>query len=119
MSLLVTKVPRSLESKTKLFGFELGDLLLIFLYLSLSNLVFGSTVIRPIAVWGGTVAMAGVLYFVKRGKPDHYLQHLGEYSRLEGMLSPGVPDTEYYPYLKSKQNRDTEIATDGRLYGKK
>jgi len=102
MSLLVSKVPRSLETKAKLFGFELGDLLLIFLYLSVSNLIFGTTVLRPYAVWLGTLALAGTLYFVKRGKPDGYLQHLGEYSRLPGLLSAGVPDTEYYPYLKSK-----------------
>ena len=42
MSLLTSKVPRSLESKTRLFGFELGDLLLIFFYLASSNLVFGA-----------------------------------------------------------------------------
>ena len=119
MSLLVTKVPRSLEAKTKLFGFELGDLLLVFFYLSISNLIFGSTVARPIAVWLGTGVLAGVLYFSKRGKPDGYLQHLGEYSRLPGVLSPGVPDTEYYPYLQSRQNGGIQIPTDGRLHGEK
>ena len=102
MSLLVTKVPRSLETRTKLFGFELGDLLLVFLYLSVSNLIFGTTVLRPYAVWLGTAALACTLYFIKRGKPAGYLQHWGEYTRLPGLLSPGVPDTEYYPYLKSR-----------------
>jgi len=103
MSLLVTKVPRSLESKTKLFGFELGDLLLVFIYLSVSNLIFGTTVLKPYAVWLGTLALAGTLYFVKRGKPDGHLQHLGEFTRLPGVLSAGVPDTEYFPFLKSRQ----------------
>ena len=41
--LLSTAVPRALENKTKLFGFELPDLLLIFLNLSVTNLVFGAS----------------------------------------------------------------------------
>jgi hypothetical protein len=59
MSLFVSKVPRALDIKTKLFGYELGDLLMIFLYLALSNLIFGSTRLKAPLVWGGTVVLAG------------------------------------------------------------
>ncbi len=99
MSLLVTKVPRALDIKTKLFGYELGDLLLIFLYLALSNLIFGATRLKTPLVWGGTVCLAGGLFFMKRGKPDQYLQHLGEYFRGPGVYSAGSADTEYRTYL--------------------
>lgn len=105
MSLLVSKVPRSLETKARLFGFELGDLLVIFLYLAVSNLLFGQTRLKLPLVWLGTVALAAGLYFLKKGKPDQHLQHYGEYLRTPGVLSAGAPDTQYQTYspLKSKQ----------------
>ena len=56
--LLVSKVPRALDAKTRLFGFELADLLIIFLYLAMSNLIFGSTKAKFIIVWLGTLALA-------------------------------------------------------------
>jgi len=97
MSLLVSKVPRALDIKTKLFGFELGDLLLIFLYLALSNLLFGTTNLKFPLVWLGTLALALGLYFLKRGKPDQYLQHLGEFHLTHAIFTAGAPDTEYFP----------------------
>jgi len=94
-----SRVPRSLEKKAKIFGFELGDLLLIFLYLATSNLVFGTTKLKPIIVWGGTLAIAGIIYFVKRGKPDGYLQHYGEFLTGPSVYSSSQPDVEYRPYF--------------------
>lgn len=100
--LLHSKVPRALEKKARLFGFELADLLLVFLYLALSNLVFGHTRLKFLLVWGGTSALAGVLYFVKRGKPDGYLQHYGEYMVSPSVLSPSMPDLDYRPYFQEE-----------------
>ena len=108
MSLLTSKVPRSLEIKARLFGFELGDLLLVFLYLAVSNLVFGSTRLKFPMVWVGTVAIATTLFFVKRGKPDQHIQHSGEYWRMPPVLSGGSADTEYRPYLI----KESEIEPD-------
>lgn len=99
MSLLTSKVPRTLEIKARLFGFELGDLLFIFLYLALSNLIFGTTRLKFPMVWIGTALLGVSLYFIKRGKPDHYLQHLAEYHRLPSVLTAGCADTEYQPFL--------------------
>ena len=98
--LLVSKVPRALEAKAKILGFELGDLLFIFLYLSISNLIFGATKFKFPVVWLGTVVIAGVLYFSKRNKPDNYLEHWGEFQRVPGIISAGLSDTEYQPYLR-------------------
>lgn len=111
MSLLVSKVPRALDIKTKLFGFELGDLLLIFLYLALSNLIFGTTKLKFPVVWLGTLLLAGALYFLKRGKPDHYLQHYGEYLRSPGIYSAGLSDLQYRPYFTSKTKDSNEGET--------
>jgi hypothetical protein len=98
MSLLVSKVPRALETKTRLFGFELGDLLFVFLYLAISNLIFGQTRLKLPMVWIGTLSLAGSLYFVKRGKPENYIQHAGEHFWSPGVLSAGAADLEYRPY---------------------
>ncbi len=107
--LLNSKVPRSLERKVRIFGFELVDLLLIFLYLALSNLFFGQTKLRPLIVWGGTVSIGLVLYFVKRGKPDAYLQHYGEFLNGPSVFTAQSPDTDYRPYfLKNDELKGSE-----------
>lgn len=77
--LLTSSVPRALEMKSKLFGYELPDLLLIFFNLAITNLVFGGTNLRYPLVWGTTIAWALLLYFAKKGKPDGYIQHFGEF----------------------------------------
>ena len=105
MSLDVSKVPRALEKKTRLFGFELGDVLLVFLYLSLTNFLFGQTQLKFPVVWCGTIALACVLYFVKRGKPDNFLQHWGEYQFSEDLYSAGTSDTEFEIYKGRKSLR--------------
>lgn len=77
--LLTSGVPRALEMKSKLFGYELPDLLLIFFNLAITNLIFGGTNLRYPLVWGTTLTLALLLYFAKRGRPDGYIQHLGEF----------------------------------------
>ncbi len=101
-SLLVSKVPRALEMKSKLFGFELPDLLLIFLNLALTNLIFGATSYRYPLVWGSTATIALFVFFVKRGKPDNYIQHMGEYLARPSYYSAASIDRKYRTY-KSKE----------------
>lgn len=101
MSLLVTKVPRNLDNRLKLFGFELADLLIIFLYLSVSNLFFGPTRLKIPVVWIGTLALGLTLYFVKRGKPEGYLQHLIQFKLKPTVFVAGAADVVYQPLLKN------------------
>lgn len=98
--LLTSSVPRALEMKSKLFGFELPDLLLIFVNLSITNLIFGGSSLRYPLVWGTTLGMALFLFFAKRGKPDNYLQHLGEYWMKPSYLASGRPDRKFKTYRK-------------------
>lgn len=100
--LLFSSVPRSLESRTRIFGFELADLLIIFLYLSISNLFLGQTRLKFPVVWLGTVAIAGILFFVKRNRPDGFLQHYGEYHRRPKVYSSGAPDIEHQSYFEKE-----------------
>lgn len=99
-----TRVPRALEMKSKLFGFELPDLLLIFFTLALTNFIFGSTTFRYPLVWGTTLSLALFLFFAKRGKPDSYLQHLGEYLASPSYFAGGAPDTSYKRLRKEIDN---------------
>jgi hypothetical protein len=103
--LLTTKVPRSLEMKSKIFGFELPDILLIFFNLAITNLIFGATSFRYPLVWGSTLGMALFLYFIKRGKPDNYLQHLGEYIMSAAYFAAGIRDKKYIR-LKKERNKN-------------
>lgn len=102
-NLLTTSVPRALEMKTKLFGFELPDLLLIFMNLAITNLIFGSTKFRYPLVWGTTLGIVLFLYFIKRGKPDNYLQHLGEIYTKPNHREAGAPDLHYRRFNRKGQ----------------
>ncbi len=98
--LLTSKVPRALDMKSKLFGFELPDLLLIFMNLSLTSLVFGGTSYRYPLVWGSTVCLALFLHFAKRGKPEGYLQHIGELIGQPAYRSAAGRDSSYRKFIK-------------------
>jgi len=98
--LLVSKVPRALEMKTKLMGFELADLLLIFANLAVTNMFFGTTELRYPLVWGTTGVLAFLLFYTKRGKPDNYLQHLGEFMAKPSYYAAGSTDLQYRPLRK-------------------
>ena len=98
--LLTTRVPRALEMKSKLFGYELPDLLLIFFTLAGTNFAFGTSHYRYPLVWGTTLSLALFLSLAKRGKPDRYLQHMGEYLVSPGYRAAGTPDLKYRPFLQ-------------------
>ena len=98
--LLTSKVPRALEMKSKLFGFELPDLLFIFMNLAITTLVFGATRFRYPLVWGTTLGIALFLFFVKRGRPDAYLQHFGEFVAQPAYRAAGAADRKYRKFRK-------------------
>ena len=102
--LITTRVPRALEMKSKLFGFELPDLLLIFLNLAITNLVFGGTSFRYPLVWGTTLSLALFLHFAKKGRPDNFVQHLGEYLIRPAYFTAGGADRLYRKFKGKVQN---------------
>ena len=106
--LITTRVPRALEMKSKLFGYELPDLLLIFFNLAITNLVFGSTSFRYVLVWGTTLSLALFLYFAKRGRPDNYVQHLGEFLIGSSYFAAGGVDRLYRKFKGKVQNVSEE-----------
>jgi len=68
-----------------MFGFEVPDILAIFLTLSVLNFLFGQTSMKLLFVWAPTLCLAGVLRYGKRGKPDKFLVHW-----LRFQIKPGV-----------------------------
>lgn len=98
--LLASRVPRALELKNKLFGFELSDVLIVFFNLSMMNLCFGGTQFRVPLVWGTTIALGLILHYAKKGKPEGYVQHLGELLSQDSNRFAGRPDTKYKHFLR-------------------
>lgn len=79
MALRSEPTSQSLEKKLLIMGFEIPDVLAIFLLLSILNFSFGQTNHKFALVWGPVVAFAVILRIGKRGKPDNYLVHLGKF----------------------------------------
>ncbi len=97
-TLLTSTVPRTLETKSKILGLELIDVILLLLNLSIQNLVFGSTALRLPMIFGTSACFALVLLFFKRGKPDQFLQHYIEYIKSPTIRSANGEDLEYRPF---------------------
>lgn len=79
MSLRSEPTSKSLEKKLLIMGFEIPDVLAIFLILSILNFSFGSTNYKFLLVWLPVILLALLLRLGKRGKPDNYLIHLVKY----------------------------------------
>jgi len=85
MGLNSTPVSKCLDKKIMMLGFEVPDLLAIFLVLSTLNLLFGSTSLKIVFVWIPSAVLACLLRISKRGKPENYLVHW-----LRFQIKPGV-----------------------------
>lgn len=81
------EVSRCLDKKLVMFGFEVPDILAIFLCLSILNFIFGQSSMKLFFVWIPTILLAIVLRYGKKGKPDKYLLHWIRYQIKPGVLS--------------------------------
>ena len=102
MSLNTTPVSRCLDKKIFMFGFEALDVLLIFLVLSVLNLLFGQSGMKFISIWVPTALLAAVLRFGKRDKPEHFLMHFVRYQFKPGIFSAFSEPTSWAPISKFK-----------------
>lgn len=101
-----TSVSKCLDKKMVLFGFEVLDLLAVFLVLSILNLVFGQIPFKWLFVWLPSLSLAGLLRWGKRGKPDKYLVHWIRFQIKPGVYSAfreSIPE-EPVPRLKGASN---------------
>lgn len=95
MALKTEPISKCLDKKLLMLGFEVPDLLAIFLLLTLLNFAFGESSAKPFLVWLPTIAAAVTLRLGKRGKPDNYLLHLVKFcfspKHLEAFPSDEAP----------------------------
>lgn len=87
MEVSTTPVSKCLDKKIQILGFEVPDLLLIFLVLSILNFLFGTTSMKLLLVWLPTLSLAAILRLGKRGKPENYLVHWLRFQIRPGSLS--------------------------------
>lgn len=77
-------IHRNLDSKIKVVGMEVHDLILVLIFAATMNLLFGRTSLSFVFV----IVLPGIvgltLYFIKRNKPEGYLSDYVRYH-----LSPG------------------------------
>lgn len=72
-------VSQCLDRKSKLLGFELFDLFVVFFSMALLNFLFSQLNHRFLMIWVPTIILAATLRLVKVGKPDNYLKHLAAF----------------------------------------
>ncbi len=99
-TLLTSTVPRSLETKNKILGLELSDVLVLLLNLSVQNLIFGSTSLKIPMVFGTSLILGLILFFFKQGKPDQFLQHFFEHFISPTVFSANCTDRQYRRFNK-------------------
>ena len=99
-ALLTSVVPRTLETRSKILGLELSDVLILFLNLSIQNLIFGGTHFKTPMVFGTSLAIALILFVFKRGKPDLFLQHYFQHLLSPSNYCGNAPDTKYRPFTR-------------------
>lgn len=85
-------------------GFELSDVLILLLNLSMQNLIFGGTSMKIPMVFGSSLILGALLFFFKKGKPDNYIQHYSEHLLSPVVRSANAPDDSYMPPKKGGPN---------------
>jgi hypothetical protein len=86
-----------------IMGFEIPDLLVIFLTISILNFLFGSTSLKLFLVWLPSIALALLIRLTKRGKPDNYLIHWLRFQIKPGIISAFVEPNHSEPLSRMKK----------------
>lgn len=102
MDLKVTPVSKCLDKKMMILGFEIPDLLFIFLMMSVLNFLFGSTSLKWLFVWLPSLSLAMTIRFTKQGKPDNYLLHWLRFQIKPGVLTAFSDPSQDIPSPKLK-----------------
>lgn len=105
MDIKTTPVSKCLDKKMIVMGFEIPDLLAIFLTLSILNFLFGTTQMKLLLVWLPSILLAATLRISKRGKPDNFLVHWLRFQIRPGILSAFQEPTEWnFPPRRRRKN---------------
>lgn len=105
MGLKTTPVSKCLDKKMLIMGYEIPDLLTIFLLLSLLNFIFGQSNYKLALVWAPTAGVALLLRIAKRGRPDGYLVHWLRFQVKPGIWSAFADPAQPSTPLKRQKGR--------------
>jgi hypothetical protein len=94
MSLKITQANKTFDQKLRLVGYEVFDLVVLFITLSVLNFIFAEG-FKLLCVWLPVLILAIILRVGKRGKPENYIVHLIKFH-----VSPGVYCAFTDPKLK-------------------
>lgn len=86
-----SKVYKCLEKKTLVLGFEIADLFILCILLSLLNIFFSQSAMKLFLTWGPTFTLAMVMRIVKHGKAENFLLHWIRYHVQPGVLRAFAP----------------------------
>ncbi|MEE2670319.1 MAG: hypothetical protein VYA54_01315 [Bdellovibrionota bacterium] len=104
MSIKCTPVSKCLDKKTLLWGFEMADLIIVFMLLAILNFLFGQTDQKLLLVWLPPLIVALVLKYGKKGKPDNYLVHWVRFQLKNGIFSAfKLPSNDKLPPRLNKE----------------
>lgn len=95
-------VHRNLESKIKILGMELFDIIGVGIFTSMINLIFGQTHLAGVFVFGFPALLVVIIYFGKKGKPERHLQDFIRFLVFPGVFCVGDK-------LESEEQRSHEI----------
>lgn len=108
MGLKTSKVYKCLEKKTLILGFEIFDLFLLCILLSVLNLVCGNSQWKLFYTWVPTLILAVALRYGKKDKPDNFMVHW-----LKFQFSPGVYSA--FQLVKDIRKKKVKLSTARRL----
>ena len=99
----VTEVNKSLDKKLKILGYEVPDILLIFLFIGVMNFIVKDGSDKIFYVWIPGIVLAIVLRIFKRNKPDNFLIHWVRYHLLPAGLR-ALPKAKSQNYSYKDEN---------------
>ena len=96
----VSAVYRNLDSKLKILGLEALDLIVVLLFASVMNLIFGKTALAPVMIFLVPGIMLALLYVGKKNRPDDFLKHYMRYYLESGHFSANQKSIEHDKLLE-------------------
>lgn len=102
-----TIVHRNLDAKIKIGGLEALDLLIVLVFSAFMGMFFDAGIMGFIFIFIIPLLLLVFLYFLKRNKPEGYLQDLIRFHLSRGFYSASAPLVSEM-YLTSKMKKGSQ-----------
>ena len=100
-------VHRNLDAKIKIGGLEALDLLIVLVFSAFMGIFFDAGIMGFIFIFIIPLLLLVFLYFLKRNRPEGYLQDLIRFNLSRGFYSASAPLMSEM-YLTSKMNKGSQ-----------